>query len=69
MTPARRNRERKLAALNGAANPKFEQQHANAYELQLMQLAEHRRTLKGHPEHRAQDRRQAHHAAGLQALD
>ena len=47
MTPARRNRERKLAALNGAANPKFEQQHANAYELQLMQLAEHRRTLKG----------------------
>ena len=47
MTPARRNRERKLAALQGAANPQFDQQRANAYELQLMQLAEHRRTLKG----------------------
>ena len=46
-SPARRNRERKLAALQGAANPQFEQQRANAYELQLMQLAEHRRTLKG----------------------
>lgn len=47
MTPARRNRERKLAALHGAASPQFDQQRANAYELQLMQLAEHRRTLKG----------------------
>lgn len=47
MTPARRNRERKLAALQGAASPQFDQQRANAYELQLMQLAEHRRTLKG----------------------
>ncbi|WP_429071427.1 phage terminase small subunit [Aeromonas dhakensis] len=47
MTPARRNRERKLAALQGAANPQFDQVAANAYELQLMQLAEHRRTLKG----------------------
>lgn len=47
MTPARRNRERKLAALHGAANPQFDQVTANAYELQLMQLAEHRRTLKG----------------------
>ena len=47
MTPARRNRERKLAALQGATNPQFDQQRANAYELQLMQLAEHRRTLKG----------------------
>ncbi|MFM5237191.1 phage terminase small subunit [Aeromonas veronii] len=47
MTPARRNRERKLAALQGAANPQFDQVTANAYELQLMQLAEHRRTLKG----------------------
>ncbi|WP_169045814.1 phage terminase small subunit [Aeromonas salmonicida] len=47
MTPARRHRERALAALQGAANPQFDQQRANAYELQLMQLAEHRRTLKG----------------------
>ncbi|TNI42159.1 phage terminase small subunit [Aeromonas veronii] len=47
MTPARRNRERKLAAQQGAASPQFDQQRANAYELQLMQLAEHRRTLKG----------------------
>lgn len=47
MTPARRNRERKLAALQGAANPQFDQLTANAYELQLMQLTEHRRTLKG----------------------
>jgi len=46
-SPARRNRERKLAALQGAANPQFDQQRANAYELQLMQVAEHRRTLKG----------------------
>ncbi len=67
MTPARRNRERKLAALNGAANHKFEQQHANAYELQLMQLAEHRRTLKSIQS--IERRRQAHHAAGLQTLD
>mgnify|MGYP000036964721 FL=1 len=47
MTPARRHRERVLAALQGAANPQFDQARANAYELQLMQLAEHRRTLKG----------------------
>ena len=47
MTPARRHRERTLAALQGAANPQFDQARANAYELQLMQLAEHRRTLKG----------------------
>jgi hypothetical protein len=47
MTPARRHRERVLAALQGAANPQFDQMRANAYELQLMQLAEHRRTLKG----------------------
>ncbi|NKD14621.1 phage terminase small subunit [Aeromonas caviae] len=47
MTPARRHRERALAALQGAANPQFDQMRANAYELQLMQLAEHRRTLKG----------------------
>lgn len=47
MTPARRHRERALAALQGAANPQFDQARANAYELQLMQLAEHRRTLKG----------------------
>lgn len=46
-SPALRNRERKLAALQGAANPQFDQVRANAYELQLMQLAEHRRTLKG----------------------
>ncbi|WP_421170982.1 phage terminase small subunit [Aeromonas dhakensis] len=46
-SPARRNRERKLAALQGADNPQFDQMRANAYELQLMQLAEHRRTLKG----------------------
>ncbi|QYH27422.1 phage terminase small subunit [Aeromonas salmonicida] len=47
MTPARRHRERALAALQGAASPQFDQARANAYELQLMQLAEHRRTLKG----------------------
>ncbi|UBO74858.1 phage terminase small subunit [Aeromonas rivuli] len=47
MTPARRHRERALAALQGAASPQFDQVRANAYELQLMQLAEHRRTLKG----------------------
>lgn len=47
MTLARRHRERALAALQGAANPQFDQARANAYELQLMQLAEHRRTLKG----------------------
>lgn len=46
MTPARRHREKALAALQGAANPQFDQASANAYELQLMQLAEHRRTLK-----------------------
>lgn len=46
MTPARRHRERVLAALQGATNPQFDQVRANAYELQLMQLAEHRRTLK-----------------------
>ncbi|MEV3829265.1 phage terminase small subunit [Aeromonas allosaccharophila] len=46
-SPALRNRARKLAALQGAASPQFDQQRANAYELQLMQLAEHRRTLKG----------------------
>ncbi|WP_421318850.1 phage terminase small subunit [Aeromonas veronii] len=46
-SPALRNRARKLAALQGAANPQFDQVTANAYELQLMQLAEHRRTLKG----------------------
>ena len=46
-SPALRNRARKLAALQGAASPQFGQQRANAYELQLMQLAEHRRTLKG----------------------
>ncbi|HFI8928587.1 phage terminase small subunit [Escherichia coli] len=46
MTPARRHRERALAALQGAASPQFDQARANAYELQLMQLAEHRRTLK-----------------------
>ncbi|MDM5057605.1 phage terminase small subunit [Aeromonas rivipollensis] len=45
-SPALRNRERKLAALQGATNPQFDQARANAYELQLMQLAEHRRTLK-----------------------
>ncbi|WP_439837220.1 phage terminase small subunit [Aeromonas enteropelogenes] len=47
MTPARRNRERKLAALQGAASPEYDRAAANAYELQLMQLAAHRRTLKG----------------------
>lgn len=46
MTPARRHRERALAAMQGAASPQFDQARANAYELQLMQLAEHRRTLK-----------------------
>lgn len=45
-SPARAYRDRKLAALQGAANPQFDRIRANAYELQLMQLAEHRRTLK-----------------------
>ncbi|MFC5705417.1 phage terminase small subunit [Aeromonas eucrenophila] len=46
MTPARRHREKAPAALQGVANPQFDQARANAYELQLLQLAEHRRTLK-----------------------
>lgn len=46
-SPALRSKQRKLAALQGEANPQFDQVAANAYELQLMQLAEHRRTLKG----------------------
>jgi tetratricopeptide (TPR) repeat protein len=46
-SPALRNKQRKLAALQGAASPQFDQVRANAYELQMMQLAEHRRTLKG----------------------
>lgn len=46
-SPALRNRARKLAAQQGAASPQFDHVRANAYELQLMQLAEHRRTLKG----------------------
>lgn len=46
-SPALRNRARKLAALQGAASPEQDRTAANAYELQLMQLAEHRRTLKG----------------------
>lgn len=47
MTPAQRHTARTMAALQGTANPQFDQMRANAYELQLMQLAEHRRTLKG----------------------
>lgn len=46
-SPARAHRERMLAALQGAASPEQDRTAANAYELQLMQLAEHRRTLKG----------------------
>ncbi|MGY6039057.1 phage terminase small subunit [Aeromonas sp. AE23HZ002T15] len=46
MTPAQRHTARTLAALQGVANPQFDQARANAYELQLLQLAEHRRTLK-----------------------
>lgn len=46
MTPAQRHLAKTQAALNRAA-PVASRQHANAYELQLMQLAEHRRTLKG----------------------
>lgn len=46
MTPARRHTAMMLAALQGAATPHHERQHANGYELQLMQLAEHRRRLK-----------------------
>ncbi|MFM5530434.1 phage terminase small subunit [Aeromonas veronii] len=45
-SPALRNRARKLAALQGAANPQFDQVTANAYELQLMQLRQHQQTLK-----------------------
>ncbi|MFQ2218371.1 phage terminase small subunit [Aeromonas enteropelogenes] len=46
-SPARAYRERTLAALQGAASPEYDRAAANAYELQLMQLAAHRRTLKG----------------------
>ncbi|MBV7598939.1 phage terminase small subunit [Aeromonas sp. sia0103] len=46
MTPAQRHLAKTQAALNRAA-PVADRQYANAYELQLMQLAEHRRTLKG----------------------
>ncbi|QTL92298.1 phage terminase small subunit [Aeromonas jandaei] len=46
-SPARAHRERMLAALQGAANPQFDQVTANAYELQLMQLRQHQQTLKG----------------------
>lgn len=46
-SPARAHRERMLAALQGAASPEQDRTATNAYELQLMQLAEHRRTLKG----------------------
>ena len=46
-SPALRHRARKLAALQGAANPQFDQVTANAYELQLMQLRQHQQTLKG----------------------
>lgn len=45
MTPAQRHLAKTQAALKGAA-PAADRQYANAYELQLMQLAEHRRTLK-----------------------
>lgn len=47
MTPARRHTQMIKAALAGAASPQLDRQHANAYELQLIQLLEHRRTLKG----------------------
>lgn len=47
MTPAQRHTARIMAALQGAANPEQDRAAANQYELQLMQLAEHRRTLKG----------------------
>jgi hypothetical protein len=43
---ARQQRQRKLAALQGAANPVLDARAANQYELMLMQLAEHRRRLK-----------------------
>lgn len=46
-SPALHNKQRKLAAQQGAANPEQDRAAANQYELQLMQLAEHRRTLKG----------------------
>lgn len=47
MTPAQRHTARIMAALQGAANPEQDRAAANQYELQLMQLVEHRRTLKG----------------------
>lgn len=46
MTPARRHTAMMQAALQGAATPQHERQHATGYELQLMQLTEHRRRLK-----------------------
>lgn len=46
MNIARRNRERKLAALQGAVDPSLNARASNQYDLMLMQLAEHRRRLK-----------------------
>lgn len=46
MNILREQRQRKLAALQGAANPAQEARAGNQYELMLMQLAEHRRRLK-----------------------
>ncbi|MGL5224441.1 MAG: phage terminase small subunit [Aeromonas sp.] len=46
ISPARAYRQRTIAALKGAAIPEHDRAAATAYELQLMQLAEHRRTLK-----------------------
>lgn len=45
-SPALRNKQRKLAALQGAATTAMSHQYANAYELVLMQLIEHKRRLK-----------------------
>lgn len=45
-TPAQRHLERKLAVIAVAAVPAGEQLQGSAYELMLVQLAEHRRRLK-----------------------
>lgn len=46
-TPAQRSLARKLALATAAAAPAGSEPQGSAYELMLLQLAEHRRTLKG----------------------
>lgn len=46
-TPAQRSLARKLALATAAAAPAGSEPQGSAYELMLLQLADHRRTLKG----------------------